>query len=462
MTTFREPKKIPVRKIVVIPAAIALYAVIIHWVYRDTLAPLFGYAGYEYQAPSHPVFPIAVWLITVIAGWFLPARISKPSSLILWVLFTVMLAPSLLLSPYIGSLSEGRSVAVSCGLALAFIAVCLGVHRSKPAEGFLKRPSATTFWLVVIGFSGFVYAYLAITAGLSFRFHSFEDVYDIRSEYVNELEAAGLLGYLVSTQANVVNPLIMARGIHARKPVILLVGALMQLVLYSVTGFKTILLSMAAIAILVIIFRRNAAPRGAVFLWGASGVVVVAAAVDAWRDSIIWTSLFTRRFLVTPGRLSNLYFEFYGDKPAHMLSGTAFIPKFNNDYEYGPSRTISLWVTGSETTSMNANFFANGFSQFHWAGVFGAALILIVYLRVLDRAAVGIPVSATALIVVMPAITLSNTAIYTAMLSHGLVVALICLALCPLEGWDRKPKNPKLKKSWRGSSPRNRSRMVRI
>ena len=84
----------------------------------------------------------------------------------------------------------------------------------------------------------------------------------------------------------------------------------------------------------------------------------------------------------------------------------------------------------------NANLVADGFSNFGWAGVAGAVAVLAVYLRFLDRCSAGLPVPVTAVLVVMPSIVLSQTALLTSMLTHGVFAAAVLLAVAPRTGWS--------------------------
>lgn len=73
-----------------------------------------------------------------------------------------------------------------------------------------------------------------------------------------------------------------------------------------------------------------------------------------------------------------------------------------------------------------------------------AAVNLGIYLRFLDRAAHGLPVAVSGLILI---ITLSNTSVLTAMLTHGLVAAVVILAVAPRNGWGRKPRREVLQRA---------------
>ena len=423
---------------VLIPVTMIVYALVLNWTYADFIQPAFAYAGKQYVPSSWPIVAVTV-VLAIVTAWALPQRIRRPSAAVLWILFVVAIGPSILMSSYLGIVSPGEAVGMSSGFALAFIVVCLAVRRKQLTKPLVRRVSATSFWLILATFSGVVYAYLALSAGLSLRFLALVDVYDVRQDYAETLSTAGVLGYLVSTQANVVNPLIFSRGIYSRRWRFIAIAVVGQLVLYSGTGFKTVLFSIPSLLIVAWLFRANLRPRGILLLWGATGVVVAAAALDRIDGGIVWSSLFARRFLMTPAQLSAQYVEFYSNSPPEMLSHSVLAPFFPNPlYPYGPARMIGFVVSGSPAMSANANLFADGFAHFGWFGVGGISLLLILFLRVLDRAAYGLPTAVSALVVVMPSITLSNTSMLTAMFSHGLIAMVVMLAVAPHGNWGLK------------------------
>lgn len=438
------------RVLIVIPLSVAVLAFALHWMYADIIQPAFSYMGQRY-VPADASTLIVVWLIATVTALTLPVRIRRPSSTMLWILYVVTVAPTVLMSPYLGIVDQAEAVAIATGFGTAFAMVSLAVRRATPTRLIIRRPSQTTFWLLVGAFSAFVYVYIGVTVGLNLRFLSVLDVYDVRDDYAAALEGAGILGYLVSPQANVVNPLIMARGIYSRRWGLVALGMVGQLILYSGTGFKTILFSIPAVILVALLFRSNLRPRGAVFIWGVSAVIVVAAVLDQLTHSIVWSSLFSRRFLLTPARLSDQYYEFFTNTRFDLLSHSVLAPFIPPQHPYGPARMISIVATGTPDASMNANFFADGYAHFGWLGVAGAAVILTVYLRILDRAAHGLPTAVSSLVVILPAVTLSNTSILTSMLTHGLVVLVFMLMIAPRGKWGVRPQRRPPVNSWLGS-----------
>lgn len=431
--------QLPLRELVFLPLGVLLYAVALHWVYAHLVTGTFYYLGYRYVAPTPQIVAI-IWCAVVAVSIALPRQLTNASSVVLWILFVVTIAPGMLMAPYTSYLNDGQATVLALGLGAVFLGVALGVKRRLPAKPFKLHVSPTTFWIVIGIFSAGTYGILLTTQGLSLAYVGILNVYDVREQYSAGLEGVGILSYLVSTQANVVNPIIIARGIYSRRWHFVLLGVLGQALLFSGTGFKTILFSVPALLIIAFIFRRNLRPNSIVFLWGASLMMIGAAVIDFIQNSIIWTSLFSRRFLLTTGMLLSAYVAFYGNNPQAHLGHSVLSPWIDYKYDLTPPRMIGSWLANSPNTAMNANLFADGFANFGWMGLVGAGVVLLIFLRIMDRAAHGVPAAVSALVMVMPTIALSNASILTSMFSHGLVVAVVLLAIMPRNGWGRRPR----------------------
>lgn len=414
-----------------------LYAAVLHWVYANFITERFRYLGYPYVEPgaySLAVAYIAAWIVSML----LPFRLKTASSVVLWILFVIVLIPALFVPTFVGYQSEMESVVSSIWYSMAFALTAVLVRRlgnAKPRP-LMNPPSPTTFWLVVAGYSVFVYLLLTLTIGLSLNFVALADVYDQRDEYKLEISGApAIVTYLVSTQANAINPLIIAKGIASKKWTVLVLGLLGQALLYSETGFKTVLFSVPLVIVLTLLLRGGRQIPSIWLVWSATAVIVASALVDYLQDDFLWTSMFARRFMVTPGLLTAAYMDYYSSNEFALLGHSVLSPITGGADSVAPAMAVGEWMSGNAEMSANANLFADGFANFGVAGIFGAGIVLAVYLRFLDRAASGLPFAVVAAVVVMPAITLANTSVLTAMLSHGLVAAFLVLLLAPRDGW---------------------------
>lgn len=411
------------------PLLVGAYAAILHWVYSTIITVPFAYLGYRYTAPEiEPT--VIVWLIASAVAYALPRSLSRPSSVMLWTLYVVTVAPSILMAPYTSYLPVDLALTMSFVVGAVYIAVALGQKGERSSLDWHVSP--TTLWIVLAVFSIATYVLLMLTQGLSFQFLQILDVYDVRAEYADEVQSVGVLGYLVATQANVVNPLIAARGFVHRKWSLVGVAVIGQLILYSTTGFKHVLFGILAWFVMILVLRRRGTnTRGSVLLLGAGALIIVAAIADQLAKSNLMTSLFSRRFIFTPGVFTSVYVKFFSENPQAHLGHSVFRAFVDYPYELSPPYMIGTWMARNSTLAANANLFADGFANFGWLGVIGAGAVLLIYLRFLDRAAVGLPIVLSAVVVVIPAVALSNTSVLTGMLSHGLVAAVVLLALVP-------------------------------
>lgn len=424
--------RFPVREFVTLPLAVMAYALVLHWVYANLVTELFSYLGYRFTE-SAPELEVLTWFMAVGVALLLPRKLDRASSVMLWILYSVTAAPAILMSTYTGYLDTATALTLSLVIALVFSAVALGTRAAVTPLRF--SVSSTSFWIILGLFSAMTFGVLAYTQGLSLRFINLLDVYSVRDDYSDSSQGVGLLSYLVFTQANVVNPVVIARGIYSRRWLPVALGIIGQLVLFSGTGFKAILFSIPALIVVALMYRRRAAPSGSMFVWGSVLLMLTCAAIDGLQNSSLLTSLLSRRFLITPGVFTSAYVKFFGENPSAHLGYSVLKPWVDYPYNATPPHVIGAWMAGLPGMAANANLFADGFTNFGWAGIVGAGAILLVYLRILDRASHGLPSGVSALVVVMPAVALSNASILTSMFSHGLVVAVLLLAFAPREAW---------------------------
>jgi hypothetical protein len=415
-----------------IAGAVGVYVLLLHEVYSEFVAPTFGYLGYSYRPPTLLALLLAILLLALLSA-ILPRRIDRPSSFVLWILYLVAIVPSVSMAQYVPLLEPLQGKYAGIGITICFAAT---IGLSGAARG-VRRPlrmtvSPTSFWLVVAAFSVTVYGLAATTTGLRLDLVAFADVYDVREDYSSALAAGtGVLGYLLTAQANVINPAVILRGLAERRWLIVAGGVIGQIVLYSSTGFKSVILSIPAVLLCHLAFRHGRQIRGWILIAGAVMLIMVSLLVDAILDSLVMTSLFARRFLLTPGFLMSAYLSFFSNNDKALLGHSVLEGVTPYPYQFPPPRVIGAWVTGSPDIAMNANYLADGFANFGWLGAAAASVLLALYLRIADRVSIGLPTAMSAGILLMPAITLANSALLTAFLTHGLIVALLVLGLMP-------------------------------
>jgi hypothetical protein len=423
-------------------ALVALtYVAVLHHTYAQQIAPFFAYLQYAYRPPDALAYAFAISLVVVLA-LVLPRRITQPSHFVAWVLFIVAVVPAIVIPQIAPALSRADALELAVWVAISYLPVAtLGTRRVL--RGFVPRHPLRGFSLLLfvayIGLSGYVLA----TAGLNLELPSLNDVYGVRADLAAKEESDALLSYVVPLLAGVVNPVVLARGLWARKCGWVLAGVLGQVFVYSVSGNKTAVLSPIALAGVYLLLRSRRPPAASACLLAAPVVSVAIVLIDRLTRSVDGdlTSLIVRRFLVTPGLLTAGYVQVFDDIDKAQLAHSILSPFFDYPYAVEPPYLVGAAFFGDPETHANANLLADGFANFGYPGMVAACLVAVVLLWAIDDAAEGLPLGFACLTVLMPALALADSGILTTMLTHGFLATVVLLALAPRTGW-RGPAAP--------------------
>lgn len=250
---------------------VLVFVLALRSVYDDLIVPTFGYLGERSTDPDPVRFVfaiIAAWLV----GLCLPTTVVTLADFSLWVLYVLMALP-LMVVPHFAIATPEQATMLTLITLLTFGPIALALRGRKSHLVPLAPLSTTSFWGGV-GLLGFAcYAVIFTTTDVEFAVPSLTDVYGIRSAYRDLVLASGpLIGYVVRILSNVLNPLLVARGLYGGPRWYIAVGVLGQFVVYSITGYKLSLLSGAAMAGVALWFAVSGRRRGMGIFLGALAV----------------------------------------------------------------------------------------------------------------------------------------------------------------------------------------------
>lgn len=409
--------------------------------YRYLIYPQYDYLGYHWATPDVGLLGLSL-IVLLGLSVLLPTRILKPSDFMLWVIFITVVLPVLVIGNVSGQLSAGQIASVVFFVGLAFALAAVIAKEGKRAQ--LPSPpgmSSAAFWWLLGGFIVISLGLLVAVNGVRTTITDIFSVYEVRDEYKEGLAAFPPLAYLVPTLGYVAIPLVLIRGLHRRSWLLVGLGVLAQVFLYAQTGFKTYLFGVPVIIVMSIMIGRRLS--GAIVAGGIALGVLVAAVADALTKGVVFSSLFTRRFLATPGQIAAYYFDFFSEHRFVLLSEGPLQGLVSYPFDLPVAFMLGREIHGVETNSSNVNFFADGFAQGGWLGLLLAGVIFGCILVLIDWAAEGLPVSVGAMLMFLPCIVLGNASILTSLLSHGLVAAMVILALVPRSGWRLARRPPR-------------------
>jgi hypothetical protein len=425
----------PARRPVPGPAPVVVFAVlgyvaILHHAYLHDIAPYFTYLQFGYRTPDPFGYAVAIAFVVAIAV-LLPRQVSRPSHLIAWVLFLLAVLPSLVVPQYAPALSRPAALELALWVGGSFLlVVILGTRRVL--RGFVPlmplRPQ--TWWRLIALLFVVGNGYVLLTIGVNLTLPSFNDVYGVRGEFRTESAAAPALGYVVPMLDKIINPIMIVRGLFTRRWGWAAAGALGELYLYAMQGNKTAALAPVAVVV-AYLFLRMRRPTGTMVLVGASIGSVVVLVTDRLLASNDLTSLFIRRVLVLPGLSTAGYVQVFDDVPKAQLGHSILESFVRAPHLKEPPDLVGAEFFGNPTTHANANWLADGYANFGYPGMLAATVVLILLLWAVDDAARGLSPAFACVLFVMPALSLAESAVLTAILTHGFFAVIVLCALAP-------------------------------
>jgi hypothetical protein len=413
-----------------------VYPLLLLWVLKSLISPAFEYAGYGWRANAPLSLYAYVILMSVVPACFLPLKGERPGSVVLWIMYVVAYVPIQALPLF----ASGRSISELFPLHLC---VLLGLFimtlmsRRKPVSIGTAGVSATAFWSIIYAFS-IASLVAAISAyGVPDTLPSLGDVYDVRAEFKESNTAIHpIVLYMLSWQQKVVNPLMIAYGFARKRYGVLCFGLAGQMLLFGINGQKSVFFSAVMVVAVLFANRRNGFRLGLSVMLGIVSLVVVTAALDIATSTTGMTSLLVRRLLFTPGILTGYYYDFFSANPFILLSNSILSGVVDYPYERGVATLIGSVYLDRPDTAANANIWADGFAQFGYVGILVFSLILGFVIWCFNSLAAGRNLAVTSSLAGISAWTLTDTALFTSLNTHGILFSILVLYLLPLDSGE--------------------------
>jgi hypothetical protein len=394
------------------------------------IAPAFVYMGFE-DVPPDPFVAVALLPSYLLCARRLPASWERPSAVVYWILFLLVVAPIHVLPVFTTRLTTPvwlmvGSVAVAFWLLGFLYSVRLPPIARPTVTARLYWPAYALTWLVLLGV---VVSYY----GLRVQLLSLEEIYEVRDSYRASFEHVPRVArYAVTWLGNVVAPIALARGLATRRWAWVVAGVATELVLVSITGFKHLLFASVLVAAVVVLARTTDLRRlgRRVAALAVAGVCAVTA-IDAGTGNFVLSSLFVRRLILTAAINTKYHFAYFQDRPKAMLGYGLLSRWVDYPYDRPPAFLVGEAYYGNPETSANANLWADAYANFGLAGVFGCTAVLALVLYLVDWIGRGLPTGLALAALAQSAVSLSNTAMLTVFLTHGMLLAVLLVAFMP-------------------------------
>lgn len=416
-----------------------LYVLVFVLVYKLVIVPIWGYEGFRYRATlPHAA---AGWVLAGLPSLWMPIQLRRPSQVVYWLLYLLVLVPSCLVPVY--ALDDQSSGPVLLATCLVAVFALTGLIYRLPLLP-LKRIHLESYEFSVILFllSITCYALMISSFGLHFHFVSFEDTYSVRAQFQDALtQVPALVAYAIGWQAWVINPFVMAMGLRSRRMSWILAGAAGQFAIYSITAFRSMLFSAGLLFYILWVMRSTKAFGSRLALtWTA---IFAGTGVSLFFGyGLMAEALVGVRMTALPGLLTGYYYEFFSSHPQAHLGHSILSSLVDYPYAVEPPYLIGARYFHSASNDANANIWADAYANFGYAGIVLFTILFAILLWLYDSIAASSRNTWMATLAIgLPAFALANGGLLTSLLTNGVALAMLLVYLMPSITYDDAPQS---------------------
>ena len=307
--------------------ASASYTAALQFLYIALVAPIWSYAGYSFVQPNLEHW-IGLTLLALIPAWWIPLQLERPSQWLYMYLYVAVYIPTCFVPLFTGHSIHVSPHAFAYLLTMLLGMIILGAIYRIPCTPLRRQEmSKLQYWLsislLLLGAYGIMFAIFGRSLSLSALTMATEAVRDQRYNASEDIVSIPLVGYCLNLPAWAINPILMAYGLWRRRPLIFLLGASGQLLLFSVNAVRGVLATIPLFLGMYCLLKvRLRIPFGSLFMWCLAGGVFLSTLIGlaAPREVKIQISAAAIRPLISPAYTSGLYYEFFKFNPKTNFS----------------------------------------------------------------------------------------------------------------------------------------------
>lgn len=392
---------------------------LVFWFYLD---PKYAYMGFELNQSIVSYLVSYLGLFSIF--YLVPKFKSKPSSIIYQFFFLMVYVP---FTSYYGMTSSDILWFVLFTLFWALVGTIIHVIKPPEIKKTIKTSKRLLFYISII-FCFIVFGLILYFGNIHFNLDLLK-VYELRA--LKPMGDVPFGGYLITWCAKIVLPFLILFSWIYFKGVLRytsLFFILLLFILFTLTGMKVYLFSIPAIlSIYVLLKTKNflfyfqLALISFVFL----GLILFL----AFEQDLV-ASLLVRRTLFIPAQLSFYYYDFFNGEPI-LLSNSIFESLVQYPYELDPSHMIAKEYFNKPEMSANNGIIADGFMHFGVIGILIWSFLFSALLKLFDGISANKNQQFIIPILVIALKSMSDSALLTSMLTHGIIILIILVYLLP-------------------------------
>jgi hypothetical protein len=397
-----------------------LYRISLDLCYIYIISPNYSYAGLFIDMNYYKI--IESFIILFVCGLTIKHKIEKPSDFFILFIFSMLVIP--LLSIY--SLQDkSREFLYMVIISIYVIKIVSKVPQIKLP--LLKHGDKIALIISIV--TGIVlFGWIIVNGGFSYLNFNLANVYDFRGT-VSEMIFPGKLSYAKTSFGKILNPVLIAYYLWKRNKKMIITTIAVQVLFFGITAHKAMLFYPLLIVFAFLFGEKKY--FGQMIPFGLFGVTFLSSIYYSITNNIILASLFVRRVLFVTVDNHYRYYDTFKKLGFLYFSNRSWFPKIiEYPLNYPVPQVISKIYYGHINTWVNTGFLATGYINFGFVGMLVYAIIVGLIFRYIDYLAKNcLPLWFCIAIMIVPIFSLLSADLPTALLTHGILLAMLMLWL---------------------------------
>jgi hypothetical protein len=421
--------------------AVLALATVYQLTYAAWVADVHASWGFGWRPP--PALHLAAsYVLAVIPAIWMPLLFRRPSQFLFLLQYLIIYIPTLFVSYH------SLNPAVTPDRALLFGLVLFGgisVLQLSLWLPVLRLPRLAMrpglFWIIFLGFTGVLFAYVAVKLSGSFRIAGFEEMYAVREETARQVsEGAQLGGYAQLWLAGLSLPFLFAVAVYSRRWWLLIPVVTGYVFLFGIGGSKSLMFAVVFLMLIHLWLRREDGRRGT---WLAVGLMVMLGvpillehAGPVFEVAARWyVAIVNVRMFGIPQLLHLQYAEFFEVNPLTFGSHIRGVSQVvANPYSADIPYTVGEYFYGVPVGANVGMWAQDGIASFGMAGVLVISAICGLFFWILDSCCIELKPGFVASCLGFAAVAFTNVSLFTTLLSVGVLLFLLMAPLIPRAG----------------------------
>ncbi len=396
---------------------IILLKLLLDFSYVYFISPIFGYDGFTLD--FHLDNYIEGWIAYLVLYIILKKNQNNILYITLLISFLLLIPPTTTLYAFKGENSFSFYVIiVSYGFLLSLITT------KKIELIFIKN---TKLLGIVLSFCAtvIVLGHYILVVGLTNINFDISKVYGIRGEF-GVLSNEGLFGYLNGWTIKVFNIFLITWSIHSRKFKLFFLFVLFQMILFGLSGHKTVLFVLFIVGGIYVLDKYK--NFSTILIYGTSSIIGLLLIYYFSTNELQLPSTLIRRAFFVPANLNYVYLDFFSDHEYVYWSNSILKSFIHYPYDEPITNVIGGYL-GYPDMGANTGIIGSGYMQMGILGIFIYIVLMSFFINLINSFD-KLPKWLINSIVLMPILTaFIGSDLLTTFLTHGFLISIIILYL---------------------------------